>query len=353
MLSVAELEYSSLRKEVLNAIGNFLLMENFKMPNVGIVKDGILNIIDLISDYYEEGKPLFPEVIIVSDIEFLNSIIPKIITIKRQELTKEEFGMAIKLCAPLATSGWIIFIEVNGSEIRYGLVSADVDETSPSIHSQVVGDLKFGESEHSVAYIRNIGKKVVELSGIKNKVIVSLNLEPPGDYSKNELNKLCNAATKDCDADLVVKLNTYFEKLIDEALKLGHGNLIGIVRDTEENIAKVKRGLKVNGGIYLEIPIDFQNLLMQTQEGDSQASVNLRSHGTIFQAMLNHDGITIMTDKGKILGYHMLIADDVREGDKLTGGARSKAFISMTNCGHFDFCFYKSQDGNLKIWGKK
>jgi len=349
---VPEPQFSSLRKEILISIGDFLLMEDFRNPNIGIVKDGILNVIDLISDYYEEGKPLFPEIIVLSDIHFLDSIIPKILPIKRHNLTKEEFSLAVKLCAPLATHGWIIYIEVNGNEMSYGMVSAEVDEASPSIHSQTVGDLKPTDTTYSVAYIRNIGKKVVELAGVKTKLIVSLNLDDLRDYSQNELNKLCNSVTKNCEKELVEKLKTYFEKLIDEALKIGHGNLIGVISDTEENIKKVMTELKVNGGIYLESPIDFQSLLMQTQEGDSQSSVTLRMYASLLQAMLNHDGITIMTDKGKVLGYHMLIADDIRDGDKLTGGARSKAFLSMTNCGQFEFCFYKSQDGNLKIWEK-
>lgn len=327
-------------------------MENFRNPNISIVKEGILNIIDLISDYYEEGKPLYPEIIVLNDIEFLDTIIPKTLLINRVKMTQEEFSIAVKLCAPLATHGWNIFIEVNEGQMNYGMVSAEVDETSPSIHSQTVGDLKPSNTKHSVAYIRNIGKKVVELAGLKTKLIISLNLDEPQDYSHNELNKLCIAITENCDEGFAVKMITYFEKLIDETLKVGHGNLIGVVSDDEENIKKIKKELKVNGGIYLEKPIDFQSLLMQTQEGDSQSSVTLRTYSSLFQAMLNHDGITIMTDKGKVLGYHMLIADDIREGDKLTGGARSKAFISMKNCGYFNFCFYKSQDGNQKIYKK-
>jgi len=346
-------EHSSLRKEVLTSIGDFLLMEDFRNPQIAIVKEGILDIINLIADYYEEGKPLFPEVIIINDIDFLDSIIPKFLPVKTHILTKEEFPLAVKLCAPLATHGWIIYIEVKENSMKYGMVTAEVDETSPSIHSQTVGWLKPTETEYSVAYIRNIGKKVVELSGVKTTRIISLNLDETRDYSQNELSQLCIAITQNCDDHLIEKLKTYFEKLIDETLKVGHGNLIGVIKDTEDNIEKIKSELKVNGGIYLENPIDFQYLLSQTQEGDSQSSVALRSYAYLFQAMLNHDGITIMTNKGRVLGYHMLIADDIRDEDKLTGGARSKAFLSMNNCSHFEFCFYKSQDGNLKIWKKK
>ena len=66
--------------------------------------------------------------------------------------------------------------------------------------------------------------------------------------------------------------------------------------------------------------------------------------------MLNHDGITIISNKGKIIGYHILIDNYLNDGDVVVGGARSKAFKSMENCGLFNLCFYKSQDGNLKLW---
>lgn len=66
--------------------------------------------------------------------------------------------------------------------------------------------------------------------------------------------------------------------------------------------------------------------------------------------MLNHDGITIFTNKGKLIAYHLLIKTYEKEGQILIGGARTKAYASMQNCNLFLSCFYKSQDGNMKIW---
>lgn len=342
---------SSLRKEVLTSIGNFLWQEGFA-PNE-LLQQGVLQIINLISDYYEEGKPLFPEIIITNDLQFLDPIIPKILPIKRHPLTVDEFGLAVKLCAPLSVNGWVIYIEVKDEYINYGMASADVDETSPSMYSQTVGDLKNPQNSFAAAYLRNAGQKVVELAGIKSRLIVSLNLDEPTDYSLNEVHQLSVSIIDKCDEKFAINLKTYIEKLIDGTLKIGHGNLIGVIDDTEENIAKVKESLKGNGGIYLKDPIDFQALLVQTDENkDSQSSVNLRSYAVLLQSMINHDGITILTNKARVIGYHMLIDAYVNETDKITGGARSKAFLSMKNCELFSFCFYKSQDGNLKIWKK-
>lgn len=68
--------------------------------------------------------------------------------------------------------------------------------------------------------------------------------------------------------------------------------------------------------------------------------------------MLGHDGITILTTDGKILGYHLLIGDHSKPEDDADGGARTKAFNSMRNCEAFDACFFKSQDGRIKLWQK-
>ncbi len=343
--------HSSLRDQVLASIGNFLWGEGFT-PNETL-QHGILEIITLISDYNEEGKPLFPEIVIVSDLQFFEPIITKIIAIKRNALTVDEFLLALKLCAPLALDGWIIYIEVKGEEISYGMVSADVDETSPSVYSQTVGELGSAQNALPVAYLKNIGDKVVELAGMKSKLIVSLNLQVPEDFSLNEVNQLCEAITEKCEEGVSITLRTYLQKVVDGALKIGHENLIGVIEDTDENISVVKESLRVSGGVYLESMIDFEQLLNSIREqGDSQSSVNLRSYSSIFQSMLNHDGITIITNKGRVIGYHLLIDSYVNEADKVTGGARSKAFLSMKNCDMFRCCFYKSQDGKLKIWRK-
>jgi hypothetical protein len=66
--------------------------------------------------------------------------------------------------------------------------------------------------------------------------------------------------------------------------------------------------------------------------------------------MLNHDGITVFTNKGRLIAYHLLIGIYEKKEQILIGAARTKAFASMQNSQLFLSCFYKSQDGNIKIW---
>ncbi len=350
---MSEIKKASLRDSIIDSIGNFLWEEGFAKDD--ITKLGILEVINLISDYHEEGNALFPEILVTNSLDFFKTIPNKEIVIQEAPLSINEFKNSIKLCAPLATNSWIIFIEVKDDKIKFGITSAEMSETSPSIYNQTVGQLKIEEIKGiTIAYIRNIGQKTVELSGLKNKFIVSLTLDQPKELSHNEIQILCDTISSKTFDKYRVNIKTFFEKVIDDALKIGHGNLIGVVEDEEEAINKLKATIVSNGGIYLRNPIDFEQLVSESEiDRNNQTSINLKAHSSVLKAMLNHDGITIISNKGKVIGYHILIGDFLKPDDKVEGGARSKAFKSMENCGLFNFCFYKSQDGNIKIWQKK
>lgn len=151
-----ETKLASLRDNTLASIAEFLLDENFQ--NSTILKEGILELINLLSDYFEEGTHLFPEVLITNNSnEFFKTISNREILIAEETLTVSEFKNIIRLCAPLAVGSWIIYIEVNGDKMKYGLVDAEMTETSPSIYEQTVGELKVEPKNINIAYLKNIG----------------------------------------------------------------------------------------------------------------------------------------------------------------------------------------------------
>lgn len=346
-----ESKLASLRDNTLASVAEFLLDENFE--NNTLLKEGIVELINLISDYFEEGEHLFPEVLITNNSkEFFKTISNREVQIAEEPLNISEFKNVIKLCAPLAIGSWIIYIQVKDNKIKYGLVDAEMTETSPSIYEQTVGQLKVEPKGINIAYLRNIGAKTVELTGLKKQLIVSLTLdkiEPSGD---NEIAKISNHISMSCNEDFRNPISTFIQKTISETIKQGHGNLIGVVNDSEESIAALKAEL--NDGIYLNTPIDIEDYVIYTEnEKTNESSVSLMAYSKIMISMLNHDGITILTQKAKIIGYHMFIKPyESKDGEQPVGGARTRAFQSMVNSNIFSACFYKSQDGNTKIWLK-
>ncbi|MBZ5857758.1 hypothetical protein [Flavihumibacter profundi] len=346
-----ELTKASLRSNILSSIGDFLYEEQFATSEH--LKYGILEIINSISDYQEEGRTLFPEIIITDNLKYFESIPNRELTIKVTKLSKDEFRNALKLCAPLAKDSWVIFIEVSGDNMKYGITSAEMSETSPSLYKQTVGELGLGDTykEGKIAYIKNIGQKTVELVGLKKRMIIYLTLDEAPDVSQNEVKSVVSQITQHCDPKIQVNLQAFFEKVIDEALKDGHGNLIGVVDYQSHSIQELKELITSEGGIYLIEPIDFEFLIKEAEDNKTnETSINLKSYASVAKSMLNHDGITIFTTTGKLIAYHILIGEFINDGDSISGGARSKAFKSMENCRKFIAGFCKSQDGNIKFW---
>lgn len=349
-----EIKKASLRDSIIDSIGNFLYEEGFAKDE--ITKLGILEIINLISDYREEGNALFPEILVTNSLDFFKTIPNKEIIIQEAKLSVFEFKNAVKLCAPLATNSWIIFIEVRSNTIKYGITSAEMSETSPSIYYQTVGQLKLEDYQGmTIAYIRNIGQKTVELAGLKNRLIVSLTLDEPNALSQSEIQVLSECISSNCDEKLRTNIKAFFEKVIDDALKNGHGNLIGIVEDDQQTIETLKNKITGNGGVYLVNPIDFEALITESEVNkENGSSISLKIHSSVLKSMLNHDGIIVISNKGRIIGFHIIIdSHGAKHEGNSVGGARANAFKSMENCGLFILCFYKSQDGNLKLWKKK
>lgn len=345
-----QLTKRSLRESALSSIGEFLYEEKF--PTIPLLKDGILELINLISDYHEEGQKLYPEILIVTDWDYFKSISNRDVIIKSTELTVDEFSKILKLCAPLAVGNWNIVIEVKGNQLKYGLIDAEIIETSPSLHEQTVGNIGVVQQEYSLAYIRNIGSKTVELIGQYRRFVISLDLLDQELGEGNDLQNICADICSECDQHLRQTINTFIFKTVSEAIRIGHGNLIAVIDDNDEDIERTK--CDFHDCIFFEKLIDFQEFIRNCNTVNSNDnSVNLLSHSKIFISMLNHDGITIITNKARIVGYHMFIQNiEGAIAIDLNGGARTRAFQSMVNSEKFLSCFYKSQDGKSKYWKK-
>lgn len=147
------MEQRSLRSHVLDLIGSFLYEEKF--PNSTHLKEGILNLIDATSSYREEGEELYPEIFITDDIDAVLRTLPfcKQVEIASKPESVLEFSKALKLCAPLSKDGWVIYISVNNGDMKYGLVSTEISELSPTFRKQSVGELSENGDEYAIAYL--------------------------------------------------------------------------------------------------------------------------------------------------------------------------------------------------------
>jgi hypothetical protein len=186
--------------------------------------------------------------------------------------------------------------------------------------------------------------------GYKKRLLVSLTLDDYESVLNNEISKLAKVVSQNCEPDNQDKISTYFDKIINNAIKIGHGNLIGIVKDDESTIDKLKSTL--SDGVYFENPIDFQKLLSDLVNVSTKEEpyITLREYASTLTSMLNLDGITILSDKARVIGYHLFVKSELTE-EVPDGGARTRAFFAMCKL-DLIACFYKSQDGNIKYFKK-
>lgn len=342
---------ATLRETIKDQIGSFLFKEGFKSTEP-LTQEGIFHIINMLADYQEEGKVLYPEVLVTNDLTILKAIPDFKTQIGVCEITEDAFKKIIKSCAPLCNSEWIIYIEVKDGILTYGVSCAEITETTASMYSQVVGPLKIEIPGCTVAYIRNIGKKTVEVSGLRSRILVSLSLDDPSDLNTNEINLLCEHICRDLKDDIKITAISYYEKILGNGLKEGHGNLIGVVDGSVEGLKALK--LAIPDGTFIPNPIDIPSLLYNDEsEKSRQSTTLLRQQANLIKAMVNNDGIAIFSTNGTLIGYHFILRNNYFNPDEvkaINGGARTHTFHNMIASKVFCFCFIKSQDGPVKVF---
>lgn len=309
--------------------------------------DGMITFINMVSDYHEEGSPLFPDIMIVDNKEILDSIVGYKVRLCENEVAMNsyEFGQIVKMCAPLAVDGWIIYVIIkDNGKMEYGVLSSEVTVMSLSVYEQTVVS---GTGDTKTIYIRNVGNKVVEVSSEKSKILISLNLTPNNDAITDSINKLVDIILQDTPDGGQIEWKNYFVKTILTALNEGHGNLIAIVEDKADVIKSIKDNF--NGGTLLAEQFDLASMMLEIDPKDVFTSNKLRAYTTLLKSMLNFDGITLFSTTGKVMGYHYIVNNNDVPDEPIQGGSRTRAYHALKAKPFVRACFMKSQDGKLKL----
>ena len=339
----------SLSDSVKSEIGNFLQTINFNCSTAEYnltLKNGLLGVIDMLSDYYEEGTHLFPTVILFDDMEYLKTVPNLHYVFYHGEIKENQFRQAIKMCAPLALDGWCIFLQVGQSDMSWGVVTAEIKETSLSLEEQVLRD---EEPAYKVSLISNIGLKTVAMvsSGRKVNCIVYLSLLGQQINAVPSLDKFFRCVLSNCQG-INDEFVGYYQKVVNTALHTGHGNLFAVIGEGDPIPDILKEGVNISN-----TPVDFATTYSELQEnmnGNDQVRINskLKMMSSLAVSMMNHDGITVFTTTGKIVGYHFIVDNTVTANELIVGGARTKAFMALVHSGNFRCVMMKKQEGEIK-----
>lgn len=337
----------SFRNTVLRTVRRLLRDAGF--PNSRALPRTIVDLVDAMHSYTEEGRRLYPEVLITTSITDIVQALPspRLVEIDHELNVAEGLPRALKRCAPLSSVGWTIFIQAHRGRVRYGLVTVENSDLSLSLYNHAVGELALPEHTTPVIYLRGTGAQRVEIKTKGEREVVTVSLrEITSD--EREISRLAETATADVPEGVRDRAKTYFGKLLGNSVRQTHGCLVAVVGDDSQSIAQLRE--RFPDGAYLRRPIDFVELISQAETSmTADASMDIRNHTAIVAGMLSHDGITVLTSKGRILGYNIFVPRDPA-APPASGGARSRAFVTLQSSGTVLACYSLSHDGASKLW---
>lgn len=338
----------SLYKESLRSIETFL--KGVGMPSSSKICAGLASVVNMISDYHEEGIALNPDILLISNEMFFQTLpCQHHIVLQDEEISDNSFVMAVKMCAPLTEIGWKMYLLLlDENHVQYGIVNVSLTQMSVSLYNQV---MQTPQDLAACAYIRNKGNKVVELNSIANNCTIALNLNSNNLQTEGELDKLAHVILKNADDSFQIKemAASYLKDMFTAALNHGHGNLIAV----SDDVNLLKNEGHLSGGFFLSEKIDFIKLLSDNYLLKSdRTATTLNAFTQLVISMLNFDGITLFETNGSVVGYHFIVDNKLDIEEAIVGGSRTRAFRALTKTRGVKACLMKSQDGNVKYFEK-
>lgn len=334
---------TSLRKTVTAEIGNFLLNNGFALANTAmnpIFREELVSIANSLSDYYEEGTHLYPEVLLTNNIDSVHSFMR--LEFYNGILEPKVLSRAVKMCAPLCNDGWYIFMQVNNDGVKWGMINCEQKITSLSLFDQL--RLSANDINHFVL-IHNVGTKTVELKPVNGAetYVVSLSLNDFDEVQNDYLHNLCEIIGEQCHED---RFCEFLEKNLGYALQIGHGNLIAVIKEFPEMQIPTQLTEGVN---LLNTPLDLYQYFHEYKQSESNLTAHeyLKKMISLLVAMLNHDGICLFTNSGKLIGYHYIVDNQVSAHEVFVGGARTKAYKKLCGIESIYAVLMKTQEGAI------
>ena len=335
----------SLRSVILGESVTFLDNENMQCL---VTQNGIVELVNQLVNYKEEGKDLYPKIYIVDDIELILKALPmsQHCFIGQGDKTKDTMMRALKKCAPLTDSDWSIYIQRNEDSFDYGVFRAGNSILSVSIEETLINT---GSEELKAILLHQISDKRIEIKGVKNdSLIISFGGREELENSPLEnQSKFIKTIVENVPPKIKEPTINFYKKIFNEVLKVGHGTLSCTINHTKKEIPK-----KLKDGIILKerinIPVVINDLL---ENDDLRANSILNGYYSIILGMMQSDGITVFTNNGEIAAYNVFVKHPSKIAKTNTsGGARSRTFLTLCNMigNGIEAAYIQSQDGKIE-----
>ncbi|MHC1788197.1 hypothetical protein [Solidesulfovibrio sp.] len=338
------------RQDIVKELRAFLHQLNTE--NSESLVDGIFKIIETLPHCKEEGKILKPNIII--SLKALDECVRfehqqiniKISTGEKQSAT---YKRALKVCAPLARADQSIYISLDRNNIEFGILLKTAAKAINTLAKDRQDYLPITIDYNSIISIKidhDTGALTVCHKNTTFKIYTILTPDKPDERPPLE-NTLAEAICRDItDNSVKNDIKSNLLPSLTKSINNSHGCMIAVVDNNKNSIQKLEEHL--HDGIYLDNPIDFTKAFAKAKESKGLAEhLFLQELLDIKEQMINMDGVTVFNTVGHLLAYKVFVKINMMT--QHDGGARSRAFNTLSRLKIIDYCFFKSQDGGKEF----
>jgi len=314
----------SFRGQLAGDISDLLQDEGFACAETS---RAIVELTARLARYTEEGIEFAPAVYVCTDIAQVAAILPscEVIEIGRGARQEGTALRGLKECAPLAGSGWNIYIERTADDFRYGVFGVP---DLPFAITPVEMLVEEGDTAVTVVVVGQIANNCVEVRGARgNRRCFYFSAVREDHRSPAQaIDSLTHAITAEVKESLREPTLRFVRKVLFACLRSGHGSLVAVLGKRHSSFPAT-----MSDSIKFDKPIELPCLVSECQTHDD-ANALARLHGVahLMQGILRSDGISVFRCDGCILGYRAFIHRGQQHGDgPPQGGARGRAFESL------------------------
>lgn len=304
--------------------------------------------------YKEEDLLVKPTIFITNNI---NQIVKQISDSSKIAMFKdnnlEMLRARLKSLACFAANNWIIYINYASDEtVEYGIIKKFSSIKDEPLLKSILSNEQLKEKGVKFIRVSAVGDSGLIFSGINGSVLnISLNflgVDTDGSFDIEIENFIDAALGKVVTSSKkrLREIKNIYKNIFSRIFQKSHGSIC-LIADKDNDLRNTFKD-----AVWLPTPIEFYKLFTQKK---NFSEYKLSSYSELLDTMLNYDGITVIDNGGRILGYNLFIQSSASADDKIIGGARIRAantLISMNNKGIIGV-YFQSQNGyNFFRFGK-
>lgn len=321
------------------------------LPHCPVTWAGIALIVSRLARYEEEGKQLYPKILITSDFSKLKKLLTPLHDqpLGSGELSISSYQACLKRLAPLAINDWYIYIERRSDRICYGLVRSASSILAASIE-QHIQEFEADDEFPPVVLLRSVGGVVQAMTGHGTNTYIAFSGGGKRAGYQSELNSLADCICSGLADDLSSSVKSLIAKTLTHSIERGHGSLVVVI---PADMEQPPEGLR--DGEWLPSSIDLATVVhTELFTNEVEAPTATRAMADIVTTMLMSDGITVFDTAGRLRAYRVFaraITDEDRNAvQSVIGGARTRTFelLNYWTNSQIIACLMVSQDGDVR-----